>query len=437
MKNKGKKLLMLLCFIVLLVAGCGQAKAPPEIVPTQKFASDEFTDAGMCQYCHLEIYQQWAGSMHALSFTDSLYLSQASQVSERSNGESDVFCAGCHTPVGMLAEEVPPAGGSSLSAVARQGVSCDFCHVITAADSAADPFFRVTPGKTKYGPFADPIHTPLHESEYLELYTKSEYCGMCHDIEHPEHNLILGATYSEWKASTYASKKIQCQDCHMTPGPGVTKPNPGVAATGAPKMRDHTWTHTMSGANIFAHQQAGFSDHAQQAEENLKSAATLFLGLPESLSPYQSARINVRIRNSGAGHYLPTGLTMFTEMWLEVVLTDSQGRVVYQSGVMDENGSIPSESTLYKTRLQDAAGKETTDLWAAVSVLSDRRIPPQGYVDEYFDIPGMPLPDILQVKARLLYRSISQTEANRLPGVNGSRAPVVEMAVITGSIPVK
>lgn len=212
----------------------------------------------------------------------------------------------------------------------------------------------------------------------------------------------------------------------MTPGPGVTKPNPGVAATGAPKKREHISTHYMSGGNVFAMRQAGFDKHASLAEEQLKAAASLFLGLPEKVGPFQPTNVNVRIRNDGAGHYLPTGLTTFKDMWLEVVVTDGGGRVIYQNGVLDSQGKIPANSVVFKTTFADADGNETSNLWEAAKILADHRIPPQQYVDEYIEIPGVPVPGVLKVQVRLLYRR----------GTHVAQSEPIEMAKVAGQLTV-
>ena len=222
----------------------------------------------------------------------------------------------------------------------------------------------------------------------------------------------------------------------MTPGPGVSKPNPGVAATGAPKTRDHISTHYMSGSNVFAQQQAGFEEHAALSEESLQEAAALFLGLPERLTPYQPARINIRIRNDGAGHYLPTGLSVFKEMWLELVVSDEQGRVVFQSGVLDSAGSIPDDSIVFRTVFADAAGNESDNLWDAHRVLSDHRIPPQEYVDEFIEIPGFSQPGTMDIQVRLLYRSLTPQRAQNL-GIPVADITVTEMATINGQVSVR
>lgn len=423
-----------LCIILILAAGCGKkdqtTTAQPE--PPQNFPSSDFTSADMCQYCHLEIYEQWRGSMHANAYTNPVYMAELSKTSKDSGGAADAFCSGCHTPIGLMAGEIPPVDGSALSATARQGVTCDLCHSITEITGSGHLKFRVTPGKTKYGSLEDPINNPIHGSEYNKYYEQADYCGVCHDIVHPKNGLALASTFTEWKESNFSHKRITCQDCHMTPGPGVTKPNPGYAATGAPKKRDHVWTHYMTGGNVHAHRKAGFDKYAGMVEENLKGAATIFLGLPDKLSLYQDAKISVRVRNDGAGHYLPTGLSNFKEMWLEVVVRDDSGRVVYQSGVLDSQGNIPEKSAFFRQVFGDAAGKEASTLWDAATVLSDTRIPPQKYVDEFFEVPGLVMPGTLHISVRLLYRSISQ---GRLESLFGSgTSPLVEMAKAEGKI---
>jgi hypothetical protein len=433
-----KNVMLFLPVLLLLLSGCGRnapTAGPPPFV-RQEIAADAFDSAGQCQYCHLDVYRQWQGSAHANAASNPLYLAELARLRRDTDGESDDFCSRCHIPVGWLAGESSSADGAQLSAVSRQGVSCDFCHTVSEVEGVGNGKFRVAPGTVKRGPFDDPLHTPIHESAYDKLYTQAEYCGVCHEISHPQNGLRLSSTYSEWKESGYGSRRVTCQDCHMTPGPGVTKPNPGVAATGAPKRRDHISTHYMTGNSVFSLRRAGFEEHAALAEESLKSVAFLHLGLPERLSPYQPARINVRIRNDGAGHYLPTGLSMYKDMWLEVVVTDGQGKTVFSSGVTDSRGYLPAGSVTFATVYADATGKETANPWEAVSILDDNRIPPQKYVDEFVEIPGLPLPGVLQVEVRLLYRNLSPGRVD-VPGLNILDVPVVEMARATGQITVR
>lgn len=423
--------------LFLLLAGCGGSPEPDSVkspsLPKQEFASSRFESSHNCQYCHQQIYQQWRGTAHALSATNPVFLAEMKSTSQETGGESDAFCVSCHIPVGWVAAEIPPVDGSGLSSMAKQGVSCDLCHTTTAIAGRGYAGFQLTPGRTKFGPLVDPLQTPLHESAFSKLHTEAEFCSSCHEIIHPQNGLLLSSTFSEWQQSTYGFRRIACQHCHMTPGPGVRKPNPGVTATGAPKVREHTWRHDMVGNNVFALRRNGFSAQAARAEENLQAAAVLFLGLPERLSPYQPIGINIRIRNNGAGHYLPTGLSLFKDMWLEVVCTNQAGQVIYSSGVLTETGAIPDGAVVFKTRFADASGEETDNLWKAVKVLDDHRIPPQKYVDEFVEIPGLPQPEVLNIRVRLLFRNITPQRAAQL-GISVAEIPVVVMAEISGQI---
>ena len=47
-------------------------------------------------------------------------------------------------------------------------------------------------------------------------------------------------------------------------------------------------------------------------------------------------KFQVNIKNTGCGHYLPTGLTELRQMWLEISVTDAEGKIVYLDGKMDE-----------------------------------------------------------------------------------------------------
>ncbi|MDZ4064682.1 MAG: hypothetical protein U1E22_08465, partial [Coriobacteriia bacterium] len=229
-----------------------------------------------------------------------------------------------------------------------------------------------------------------HKTAYSQFHETAEFCGTCHDVRHPGNGMLLEATYTEWKNGPYAAEGTVCQDCHMTPGPGVVKPYPGSAAAGGPQ-RDHIYIMTFAGGNV------GLGD-AERAEERLKAAATLEMELPEIFAPGTAQPVKVTITNSGAGHYLPTGLTEIRRMLLEVVATDSGG----MENVIGthEFGSV----------LKDEKGNAPVEMWEAVAFASDDRIPPRESVSDAFDVQ-MPEDGIITVTARLTYRSCSEEMA--------------------------
>jgi len=425
--------ILLLLLMPLALAACGDSGTPSTATETTGtytsgitplFKSTDFTDPSTCGGCHTDIYAQWQGSMHSNSFQDKLYLSMHDEASKDTNGSVDAYCTFCHTPIGTMSGEVPPTSGPQISEISKKGVQCDLCHTVTSAD------FTFAPSKIKRGPFTDSIST-FHETQYSELFTKAEFCGMCHDVNHPENNLPLEATYTEWKASPYAAQGIQCQDCHMTPGPGVTKPNPGKAATGGPE-RPHIYTHQFVGGNATS---LASPEHQKLAVDQLQAAASLSIAAPPSVAPGNNMELQVTVNNKGAGHYLPTGLTEVREMWLDVVVTDANGKTIYRSGEIGEDGAVDSKAVMYQTLFKDKDGQPTHKPWLAVSTLSDNRIPPMGSSTEKYSVPvpaGTAMP--LTIKAGLRYRTASQSLVNDLMGEGAIEMPVIDMADATAEV---
>lgn len=388
------------------------------------FKSTSFTDPSVCGKCHQEIFAQWQGSMHSNAFQDKFYLKMHEEASKDTDGAIDAFCTRCHTPIGTLSGEVPPTTGSQISEISKQGVQCDFCHTVTNAD------FTFAPSEIKQGPFTDAV-SPYHETAYSELLTRSEFCGMCHDLNHPENNLPLEATFTEWKASPYAAQGIQCQDCHMTPGPGVTKPNPGTAATGGPQ-RPQIYTHQFVGGNATS---LASPEHQKLATAQLQAAASLSVTAPPGTVPGSDMDLQVTVNNIGAGHYLPTGLTEVREMWLDVTVTDASGNTIYHSGAIGEDGSVDAKAVMYQSLFRDKDGKPTHKPWLAEEILSDNRIPPMGSAMEKYSIPvpaGSAMP--LMVKVTLRYRTASQSLVNDLMGADAIAIPVIDMTSATAAV---
>ncbi|MHB0866722.1 MAG: multiheme c-type cytochrome [Thermoleophilia bacterium] len=385
----------------------------------------EFTEPATCGGCHGEIMAQWQGSMHSNSFTDSFYQSVHRQASAETSGAIDAFCTGCHTPIGTFSGEVPPLEGPQISNISKSGVQCDFCHTVTGNMGTGDFRFQFAPSKIKRGPFSDAV-SPFHQTAYSDLHTRSDFCGMCHDANHPENKLPLEATFTEWQNSPYAAEGIQCQDCHMTPGPGVTKPNPGTAAFGGP-YRPHIYTHFFVGGNAT---QLASPTHQKLAEEQLRAAAEISISKSGAVTPGATAALTVTVTNTGAGHYLPTGLTEVREMWLEVVVTDATGKDIFHSGSVNDRGEVDLKAVMYNTTFTDKDGQPTHKPWLADKLLYDRRIPPRGSdaADYSFMVPAeASLP--LRAQATLHYRTAPQAYVDEVMGDESFPLPIIDMAV--------
>lgn len=391
-----------LCVLVALFASAGSASAVLPNVPSSSFAPAE--ECG----CHAALLTQWSTSMHAKAITDPLYLYKLEQANKATDGALGPFCNGCHTPIGVMSGEAIGADMSKASAVAKEGVTCDFCHQIKGtAGPLGNTSVDITADAVKRAQFKDAV-SPAHATEYSAFHETAEFCGNCHNVDHPVNGMHLEATYTEWKEGSYSKDGIKCQDCHMTPGPGVTKPNPGKAAAMGPE-REHIYTMTFVGGN------AGLGDPVL-AEQRLQAAATLDLAIEDVVAAGSKAALKTTITNVGAGHYLPTGLTEFRQMWLEVKATDAAGT------------ELLSARRDFGTVLKDDTGKFPVQLWEAVGVQSDDRIPPKQSTsnDFQFDMADGPV----TVTAALYYRSATEEVAKAA----GVEIPTTTMVSATKTV---
>ncbi|HPA73714.1 MAG TPA: multiheme c-type cytochrome [Spirochaetota bacterium] len=413
----------------------------------QHFELSRFISPDTCGGCHDEVHGQWKNSMHNLSQVDAIYRAAAfhylkglTDADEIAEAES---CVKCHTPIGFFSgfpktvsqerdnpEKVPE--------IAKEGIQCDFCHSVTGAYAIYNNQVKLDPGHgeadpgTKRGPFKD-SKSDYHKSEYSAFHGSSEMCGVCHDVRHVVFGTKLETTFEEWQKSAYnapdAKKRVNCQNCHMYQRPGVPatgstpRPqNPGTAAQGGPR-RDHIYTHYFVGANMAIPGSRNDAVREEMAVERLKHAAELSI----DDAKIKEGKISVTVKNTGAGHNLPTGLTDVRQMWLEVVVRDAAGRTVFSTGVADANGYLPKGSIVYNTVFGDGKGNAVDNIAKARQILRDRRVPPLGSLEEVIALPATGA-KTLEVRARLRYMGAPQELIDTLAGKGKISIPAVTMA---------
>jgi cytochrome c553 len=441
---------------LLLPADMPNAPSMARVEPNRKLTPGDWEDPAICGGCHTVQYQGWKGSMHANSFKDPLFQAEWALAEKQLGGNISNLCGGCHSPVGMLTKTIKfdPAmgkhGGFTAPPIAENGVFCDVCHTISgstfqksSAMEHGNGSYVSTPGPIKHGPLKD-AKSPYHETAYSEQHTKSAFCGNCHNIFNPLNQFPLERTYDEWKNSVYAQNGVQCQDCHMvpvetamrvadtlTPAAGLKEHGlGGKAGIGAQKDREVVHGHGFVGGNAVITAVMGDPDsrrHAGIAVKRLRSVADVDISLDSVPGQEGLHRVAVKVTNSRAGHDLPTSLTFIRELWLEVTVTDQNGRVLLRSGALGEHDEVDPNAAMFKNYAVDKNGNPAQYIWTVERFERRNTIPPKGHQIShyYFNLPK----DNKQliVRAKLNYRSASQHFVDHLLGEGKVKVPVISM----------
>lgn len=336
--------------------------------------------------------------------------------------------------------------------------------------------FQVTKPDELYGPFKDDeislytMETGIGVKPVFNSYVKSSrMCGSCHTIDLPVVDGASGemkieqATYLEWLNSQYQNEfgapgpnAKSCQECHMPSsyhsekkGINVPQIQQRIAI-----IEDETYPeaehrvptdkitvrvrqegfrrHEFLGLNVFLLQMfdqfndvlgvrkddymTGSSTDLQDAIDNyVQQAQNNSAKITASATAVGAQQIEAKVAITNlAGHRFPSGVS-FRRLFIELVVTDANQKVVWASGrtnelgvIVDGNGKpLPSEFfapyrnaqgqmkqsyqphyqvittqnqvQIYEELNQDAEGKFTTNFTRRDVQLKDNRLPPIGW----------------------------------------------------------
>lgn len=130
---------------------------------------------------------------------------------------------------------------------------------------------------------------------------------------------------------------------------------------------------------------------------------------------------------------LPTGVTEFRQMWLEVTVINSKGEKIFSSGGKDVDGRLKDGTRIFQTVFGDIEGNPTINVAKAAIILTDRRIPPKGWIDETFRLKT-PSKKPLTFNVELKYRSMDPKLVELLLGDSEIEVPIVTMARVEKTV---
>jgi hypothetical protein len=400
---------------------------------------DRFEKPQVCASCHGDIYQQWTQAMMSQAYTHhwdeieyfDLAVAHAQKVPSL-KGPVD-GCNGCHTPLAYLAGDVTPPRPSAGSR-ANESVSCDLCHTVTGFNGEI-PFnfsYIPSPGRVKQGAKAGLV-SPHHETRFNDLFTRTEFCGNCHNEKNP-FGVWVKSTQIEWQEGPYSKENVPCFRCHMPKARGRNS-----------KMseEDDVAQHLFHGAHDPG-KVGGAVELRMHPEER-------------EVAPGDDAVLKVQLFNAKAGHKIPTGSVEDRILWLHVTARDANGTdyhlpvdpkgfpgeeytvasndLAYQDmglpkGIADFKGvardGVPVGDRIFRMPYFDPEGRMTIMQWNTKTQGPDYRIGPRETKIETFTwtVPDDMPPGRVTFTARLNYQKLVKPVADFL-GVPSDESEIV------------
>jgi nitrate/TMAO reductase-like tetraheme cytochrome c subunit len=347
-----------------------------------------FFQSEMCRNCHSDIYDQHQESMHARSLSNPAFRAMYfDHMLPEGLADPEVKaltdeCFKCHNPIYYYYAQQGHATPADPRFTPTEAVTCDFCHTITGftGRTPGNGNYIVSPGTTKYGPF--PGDNDWHQA-YNKLYTKSEYCAICHNSS-KSHDLPIKSTYSEWRESEFARRGVDCQDCHMSVYGFQLD---GVSYFMKGRVAQMTGMETRTRPKVFTHRFPGAHEQSQ-----IFGNPSVEVRLPHLARAGDEITIEVRVNNSRVGHSMPSGSSEIRMLWMELTALPGEAPVLIparsrsgEAPAYDVAGAtdfdrtsfgsmIPAGSRLYRTVFDGVDGYPTLINHEAARVAFDNRL---------------------------------------------------------------
>lgn len=437
----------------ILLTGCAGQKRPPEATVLSSFSTADFSGPANCATCHNALKDRsgadvsmpgtWRSTMMANAAKDPVWQAKVSSEVARLpelRAEIEKKCTTCHMPMAKTQAEVEGQPVAALDEgfynaqhplhpAAIDGVSCTLCHQVQdenlhSPESFSGGFLVDTstdaPERIIFGPYPQPVGQQMQSMSgftpaYSEHMQTAEHCGTCHNLYTPyvdAQGKVLGefpeqTPYTEWQHSRYSADTTSCQTCHMPLADG------GVVISiipGNTPAREPFFKHYFVGGNAFMtriladwgadlevtadpeHLQA---TEARAVEQIQNDTARLAL----ERAALEDGTLTAALRVSPlTGHKFPTSFPT-RRAWLHVTITDAKGRVIFESGKPQGDGSIAGNAAdadpaayephydritqadqvqIYEPIMGNSDGQVTYTLLRAGQYLKDNRLLPEG-----------------------------------------------------------
>ncbi|ALA60007.1 multiheme c-type cytochrome [Nitrospira moscoviensis] len=195
-----------------------------------------------CKQCHDRHYEEWKGvreqtpDLKTFGRVDAALLHGTSLESPvfrtvlgvwmqtNPTAEEQRRCLSCHVPsTTVFPQHAEKIAAQVLAGKPQvEGIGCASCHLIGSVEKngGPPPTFKLQPGNTLFGPYADPEENLVHQAAQSDLYRGANFCASCH------FDKVKDVTQKDLPGEILQG--TICQDCHMEPSTGSSTSKRGA-----------------------------------------------------------------------------------------------------------------------------------------------------------------------------------------------------------------
>ena len=325
------KTFMIHVAVVALVIGVGWfhgtfAKAEEPLTPEKVFPA-----SSKCKKCHIRAHEEYEESTIARAIVTPTFRAMLEDAVGK--GKDKRYCLNCHAPQVTV---FPDLADSMVKQILSgdptfEGVGCIQCHLIKAVSPTpklGQPPIKLEPGRTVFGGYKDFIESKAHDSQYLDIFKRSDLCMSCHTIAPP--GVPEAEAIGNWKGSKAAKEGKSCQTCHMPQG--------FDSSANEEKKRDIAG-HEFNGKSEALRKQAFELDYETEVQGG-------------------QTKLTVKVKNL-VPHNVPTSHPIWNQVYLQAVIKGQNLREVF------------NEKRVYGRTFADAKGNRTLMDHDAVMLLEE------------------------------------------------------------------
>jgi nitrate/TMAO reductase-like tetraheme cytochrome c subunit len=341
------KVVIVLIVIVAVLAGTDwfqgtfAAKEEGPLTPEKVFPA-----SSKCKKCHLRAFEEYEESIVARAIVTPTFRAMLEDYATK--GKDKRYCLNCHAPQVVV---FPDLAENMIKQIVSgdptfEGVGCAQCHLIKSVEPnvKGQPPIKLEPGRAVFGGYKDPIESKAHDTQFLELYKKSDLCLACHTIAPlavPEAEAV-----GNWKGSKAAKEGKTCQTCHMPQGFGES--------ANEEKKREIAG-HEFNGKSPALRKQAFELEYETEAQGD-------------------HTKLTVKVKNL-VPHNVPTTHPVWNQVYLQAVIKGRNLSEVFR------------EKRYYGKTFADAKGNETFMDHDAVKLVKDTTLKAEENRPETFSFP--------------------------------------------------